>query len=93
VNNIHGFFQLGTDHVWRGISFTKHEPEIFDSMQYVSSVGLYGGGDYSPDYYFKSGNDVYTNPIALVTLLKRIAIDTSLGHKNTCMTSFFRLNF
>lgn len=26
--NIHGFFQLGTDHVWRGISFTSHSPTL-----------------------------------------------------------------
>lgn len=43
TKNIQGFFQLGTDHVWRGISFSSHTPEIFGSMLYVSPVGIYGG--------------------------------------------------
>ncbi len=43
TQNIHGFFQLGTDHVWRGISFSNHLPEIFGSLLYVSKEGLYGG--------------------------------------------------
>lgn len=43
TQNIHGFFQLGTDHVWRGISFSNHLPEIFGSLLYMFPAGIYGG--------------------------------------------------
>lgn len=43
TENIHGFLQLGTDHVWRGISFSRHSPEVFGAMLYSFPLGIYGG--------------------------------------------------
>jgi uncharacterized protein (TIGR02001 family) len=151
--NIHGFLQLGTDHVWRGISFSNHIPEIFGSMLYTFPVGFYagvisydtvlskggigvspifgikgthhdlsydvsaryeiypkyvtavtpdifevygelgyalfkflkviGGIGYSPNYYFKSGNGIYTNAGVLVTIPENFIIDLGLGYQYT----------
>lgn len=41
--NVHGFLTFGTDHRWRGISFSKRSPEIVGALLYVHPIGLYVG--------------------------------------------------
>ena len=42
IDNVHGFFQLGANHVWRGISFSNRTPEIFGALLLVNH-GFYIG--------------------------------------------------
>lgn len=153
AENLHGFLQLGTDHVWRGISFSNHLPEIYGSMLYMPTQGVYGGviaydtmltnggigfapivgikgelhrlsydlsaryesypqyvtlvtpsmgefyGElgysvspslkvlgglgYSPNYYFESGNGIYSNAMIVISLPYQLSIDGGIGYQTT----------
>jgi uncharacterized protein (TIGR02001 family) len=43
ITDVHGFVQLGTNHVWRGISFSYRAPELVGALFYTHPTGVYAG--------------------------------------------------